>query len=170
MNNKLQTWALVAEIVGGIAIVISLVFVGLQVRMGAQETAINTSVIRTQAYQDLTAQLLEISSFTINDAELYKALNDAQCGNEAPEEVYPLSTLFIFYVRHADMAHYMYREGLIDEERLIQASRVLTQNISNTPRFRGQWRGMSPSFNPDFVAFVNSQITEPFTPQCEQSI
>jgi len=51
MKEKLQEYALVAEIIGGVAIVISLVFVGVQVSQTAEETATNTTAIRASAYQ-----------------------------------------------------------------------------------------------------------------------
>jgi hypothetical protein len=48
---KLEKWALVAEIVSAIAIVLSLIFVGLQVRQGASATALNTRAIEVAAYK-----------------------------------------------------------------------------------------------------------------------
>jgi len=38
MKEKLQEYALIAEIISGIAIVISLVFVGIQIQQGTEET------------------------------------------------------------------------------------------------------------------------------------
>ena len=49
-TTKLQKWALVAEVLGGIAIVITLVFLVL-------ETRANTNAIQVQTYQSLTAEL-----------------------------------------------------------------------------------------------------------------
>ena len=34
-NKSLQNWALVAEIIGGIAVVLSLIFVGLQIQQSS---------------------------------------------------------------------------------------------------------------------------------------
>ena len=47
---KLQEWALFAEVLGGIAIVITLIFLVL-------ETRANTNAIQVQTYQSLTAEL-----------------------------------------------------------------------------------------------------------------
>ena len=54
---KLERWALIAEIVGGVAIVLSLIFVGLQVRQSAEQTALNTDAIRADAIQSLVGQI-----------------------------------------------------------------------------------------------------------------
>ena len=42
MKEKLQEYALIAEIISAIAIVLSLIFVGLQVRQGSEATDANT--------------------------------------------------------------------------------------------------------------------------------
>ena len=47
MKEKLQEYALLAEIFSAIAVVLSLIFVGLQIRQGAEETAANTAAIRS---------------------------------------------------------------------------------------------------------------------------
>lgn len=61
-KTKLQEWALVAEVLGGIAIVITLIFLVL-------ETRATTNAIQTQTYQTLTAELNDIrieKSKTVN--------------------------------------------------------------------------------------------------------
>ena len=45
-SEKLQTWALIAEVVGGLAVVVTLIFVGLEMRA-------NTNAIQAQTYQEL---------------------------------------------------------------------------------------------------------------------
>jgi hypothetical protein len=50
LKEKLQEYALVAEIIGGIAIVCSLPFVGVQIRQSAKVSEIN-------AYQELISRL-----------------------------------------------------------------------------------------------------------------
>jgi hypothetical protein len=54
MREKLQEYALIAEIIGGIAIVASLIFVGFQVQQTADETALNTRQMQAMAFQDLS--------------------------------------------------------------------------------------------------------------------
>jgi len=52
-NDYLQKWALIAEIVGGFAVVLTLIFLIL-------ETRENTNAIKAQTYQMLTAELNEV--------------------------------------------------------------------------------------------------------------
>jgi len=70
MKEKLQEYALVAEIIGGVAIVISLVFVGVQVSQTAEETATNTTAIRASAYQELTTQILNINNLRAENPDI----------------------------------------------------------------------------------------------------
>ena len=47
MKEKLQEYALLAEVISAIAIVISLIFVGFQINQGNLETALNTKAIQS---------------------------------------------------------------------------------------------------------------------------
>jgi len=53
MKEKLQEYALVAEIISAVAIVLSLIFVGVQVQQGAEETAANTGALRSQVRESM---------------------------------------------------------------------------------------------------------------------
>jgi hypothetical protein len=50
-KERLQEYALIAEIIGAIAIVVSLVFVGRQIQQSADETALNTKAIQASIRQ-----------------------------------------------------------------------------------------------------------------------
>ena len=49
-SRRLQVFGIWAEIVSAAAVVVSLVFVGLQVRQTAEETSLNTEITRAAAY------------------------------------------------------------------------------------------------------------------------
>ena len=53
MKEKLQEYALIAEIISALAIVVSLIFVGLQVRQGSETTVANTEAIRSQVRESM---------------------------------------------------------------------------------------------------------------------
>ena len=58
MKGKLQEYALIAEILGGIAIVVSLIFVGFQITDGNRETRAATTQAVLEAEMLFQAQLL----------------------------------------------------------------------------------------------------------------
>lgn len=58
MKGKLQEYALISEILGGIAIVVSLIFVGFQITDGNRETRAATTQAVLEAEMLFQAQLL----------------------------------------------------------------------------------------------------------------
>ena len=62
LKEKLQEYALIAEIIGGIAIVCSLIFVGVQIRQNSEVSEIN-------AYQELTSQITLINTLRVQNAD-----------------------------------------------------------------------------------------------------
>jgi|GEM_PF-3411427 len=121
-SEQLQKWALVAEIIGGLAVVLSLVFVALEIRQSSEETATNTKAISVSAYQDLIAQIIDINSAVMNDEELADILRRGQEGtidsSTEPNDAERFRRYQINVRRHADLACFQYRQGIIDQERL----------------------------------------------------
>lgn len=70
MKEKLQEYVLIAEIIGGMAIVGSKIFVGLQVRQTAHETALNTRQMQPAVFQDLQNKIIELNILDATDPGL----------------------------------------------------------------------------------------------------
>ena len=68
---KLEKWALIAEIIGGIAIVLSLVFVGIEIRR-------NTNAAYAATYDQILADHIDIN---LAEANSLSTLNFAKSGN-----------------------------------------------------------------------------------------
>lgn len=117
----LSDWASIAEIVGACAIVVSLVFVGLQIRQEAEETALNTRAIAVGAFQDLTEQISRLNSLIVENprlAELIQRLETGQnFGHDSIEKIQLRSYLIIVF-RHGELAYRQYRNDLIDKSSL----------------------------------------------------
>ena len=103
MKDKLQEYALIAEIISAICIVLSLIFVGLQVRQGAEETAANTAAIQSTVRQSL----MEADK----DLLLFAAGNPQVATRIEPDLAYHVA-----YIR--TRFHYWneYKAGLLDDE------------------------------------------------------
>ena len=125
--SKLKKWALVAEIVGGAAVVLSLIFLGLEVRRGSEETVLNTQAMEVNAYQDLISQIMQINNAFLTSpqlAELWSRLENCREFN-SEAEVVQINRYLVSVVRHGDMAYYQYEKGLIDGSRLNSALGIL---------------------------------------------
>ena len=62
MNQKLSDWASIAEILGAVAIVISLVFVGFQISDGNRETRAATTQAALDAEMAFQAELMRYAN------------------------------------------------------------------------------------------------------------
>ena len=159
-NQNLQRWALIAEIIGGIAVVFSLVFVGLEVRQSSEETALNTRAIEVNAYQDLIAQIILLNSLFIGDpalSELWASTYDCE-ELESRADYDQLIRYFLSVRRHGDMAYHQYELGLITEERLNNALGILIEHVSDNYVARYYWNNIESSS--PFTVHVNKLIED----------
>lgn len=154
---KLEKWALIAEVVSAIAIVLSLIFVGLQVQQGAEETALNTRAIQMNAYQDLTSQLSELNAAVIaypHVANLYQRVVVEGEQLQSSLEYQQIRAYFLMAYRQGEMAFRQFQSGLIDEAGLI-AMLVPVRVYIETPMGGEIWRSHT-SLEPSYKEFVDS--------------
>ena len=64
-SEKLKSWALIAEIIGGIAVIVTLVFLVV-------ETRENTNALKAQTYQDLMQQVNNFREIILNNKQRYE--------------------------------------------------------------------------------------------------
>ena len=157
MKGKLQDYALLAEIVSAIAVVTSLIFVGIQVNQSNIETAFQTEVIQNSAYQDLVGQITEINLLIMGNEEFADLLERASDGEEIDRvgrrQLYVLLTTTF---RHGELAYRQYDSQLIDEKSLVSLLNPLI-SLLNSPEARQSWKVFSSNLNQDFVNFVNKE-------------
>jgi len=161
MNNEnLQKWALIAEIIGGAAIVISLAFVGWQINQGSNETAQNTKALETNAYQELISQISSMNMLIIQDAEFADIFNRMMNGEQPKngierERVYAFVSLNI---RHGDMAYKQYQNGLIDENSLNSILSPLIAFLLQMEAAGPRWNILKNILNSEYVQHVDKRI------------
>ena len=112
VKEKLQQYALIAEIVSAVAIVLSLIFVGVQVRMSAQETAANSVAIEGSVRQAMLDSDLSL---------LIKSIDYPYLANPTAKELNELESnqLFAFmigYTRTRETYWLQFNNNLLDEE------------------------------------------------------
>jgi hypothetical protein len=155
---KLERWALIAEILSAVAVVVSLIFVGLQVRQGADETALNTKAIQTSAYQDLAAQISNLNVVLIENPELIELIERVRAGEELSSAVESrqVSSFVLNVFRHGEMAYIQYENGLIDEPSMV-AMLSPVQFMLNVEYGREVWTatGGREGLNPRFISYVD---------------
>ena len=155
MKDKLQEYALLAEIFSALAVVASLIFVGFQIQQQSKETALNTRAIETAAYQDLIEQIGLINTLVIENGEFAKIRLAGLTGIEFenPEDSGRFDSYVNLVVRHGDLAHRQFKNGLINDGDLKSVLTPLIFMLSR-PRFRTRWEGLIPGLNPEYVEYV----------------
>jgi len=156
---KRENWKNLMEAVGGVAIVASLIFVGMETRNSTIQAELTTRAIEITAYQDLIDNISDMNALTIENEYvarlMYKSLNSAE--ELTPLEAFRLSRAFYLRFRHGDMAYFQYERGAIDEDRLRSVLRPL--NLGN-PTTRKFWEQNQENFTMGYRDYLNALIAE----------
>jgi hypothetical protein len=154
MKSKLTDWASMAEIIGAFAVVISLIYVGVQVNDSA-------SAVRSASANDANVAVqnwyLQIGS----DAQTSKVFYDGMISKE------PLPThdefQFLMMFHGAFLAfqnsYLIAAEGTIDVELLnaLTGAIVLVKDLPGTKRY---WRQRKSTFHSAFVSYVDELLSQ----------
>ena len=151
MKRSLQDWANLAEIIGGAAIILSLVFVGLQLSE-------NSKQVRSETAHNVTAGLQTWYNGLGVSAQ---ASANWRKGMTAPQELSPDEAVQFLMAVHSVMFIYqtMYflgTEGTLDEEMNRAMSSALRAAVP-APGFTWYWNQRSGYFTNEFQSLI-SQI------------
>jgi hypothetical protein len=141
----------ISEAVGVSAVVVSLVYLAIQVREQSRETRIASSYELTSAFRETISWLTdpqnaEVALAASSDIE---QLTDAQR--------LQFNTFCIQYFRVWEQAHYQYSEGRLDESTW---QSILSQfrDVVSVDAFRTVWAMRKHVFRAEFSEFVNTML------------
>ena len=150
----LSDWAKVAEIAAAVGVIISLVFVGFELRSStaATEAATRQAVIRN----DMQYLALQIDS---------SVLAVASTKRRAGEELTALEVDQLVREQYINFAsfHYSYREyqrGALDAESWRRHENIARKVIQNGDYAKMMWARKREGFTPEFRALVDSFLAE----------
>ncbi len=109
MKEKLQEYALIAEIIGGIAIVLSLIFVGVQIQQSSNAAKAQTRTTLTQIAHEMIA-----TQMTPEWADIDKAISEGKGLTDEQQRTFVINT--IMQLRTAENVFYQHRVGTFDDE------------------------------------------------------
>ena len=153
----------IAELLGAVGVIASLVYLATQIRQSREQMGHNTQALRAGTYQQLRREIEELIhgymkvpgfSETIRSGMAdYHQLDDAK----AFEFNFWIAGLMGGY----DNAYYQYRVGLLDEERW-QTQRSGVATFFASPGVVQWWRTGTamPTVSPEFVALVSEILGE----------
>ncbi len=147
-------WQVIRESLAILAVIASLIFVGIEVQQ-------NTAATRGQTRQDLTALNQEWLTLLTADKEFAELFTRAwvRGGNVKPEEETRVEMMMILQFRRQENVFFQYQEGLVDESAL-KSYGLHHYNLEwfTRPRFKTWWSRWRSAFHPEFAKFIEAGV------------
>jgi hypothetical protein len=142
----------IGEFVGAIAVILSLVYLGVQIRQ-------NTRTVRASTYQDIVRLVQEIDLLLASDPELNRIW---VAGRRDPaklddDEQRRFSTLIVIFYRNLENAYYQRQNKLIDE-RIYRAWVGYSLRLSSQPGMLQWWHWHRGLLSEEFQRFVEREL------------
>ena len=142
------------ELLGGVAVVASLVYLAIQIRQNTRTVRGSTLHHNTDLWSSMFLRLAEPDA-----AQAYVA------GMSASPDIRPLHyTQFFFICRAMFLAfenqYFQMRQGVLDPETYAAYQRSISTQFLAFPGFRVWWRQSRSVFSPSFVAHIDAMIAD----------
>ena len=139
----------IGDLLGGAAVVASLIFVGLQIRS-------STNVARAAARQAVSDSVVKYSQLGIDNDALTrvfsKQLTRESFDAEERTQIFKLASI---EARTFENIHYQYKQGLLEKEEWIGHREALKHRfVSTSPSseiWKEYWQAMKSTYSADFV-------------------
>jgi len=149
-----QQWKDIFEGIGFVAIIGSLIFVGIESRNSTRQAALTTQALEITAYQELMTNIEELNTLAIQNEHAASILARVWDETEVLEILGERRALFLMF-RHGDMAYFMYERGAISEDRLRSALRPIPLT---SQRSRDFWNQYKNSFTTEYQNYIDNMI------------
>ena len=149
MNQKLSNWASIAEIVSGVAVLVTLIFLIVGIRE-------NTETVRASSYDSILGEINDMTLVVVQDERLSqvwrKHAANADVELDEDEEWIMLALLRIVY-RSYEKAYFARDSGTLGE---VEYSRFARQACGhmNDPNARDLWDEIASILTEDYSAYV----------------
>lgn len=149
---RLGDWAHIAEIIGATAVVVSLIFVGLQISQ-------NTAATRASASQAVHSAFADWYQSVQSDPDLLslstRGMQDY--GSLSPTEKSQFIALFMSFSLDTQDAFYKWRDGSLDPE-LWRTWELVSMNLYSTPGGKAFWKERSYLFADSYRDFIQNDL------------
>ena len=142
----------IGEIVGAIAVVVTLGYLAVQIRQ-------NTRSVRASTYQSITSFIAEMNRVVEENPDLARIIRVGalDLSQLSPDERIRFAGNMSTRFRHYENLYYQYRTGMLDERQFEGFRRLFSWHL----RFAGTaawWTGAAAYYSDDFVAYVGSLL------------
>jgi hypothetical protein len=151
-----------AEATGFIAIIASLVFVGIESRNSTKQSMLTTQALEITAYQALMSNINDVNTLSLESPIAAEAMAKVWSDEAFDAEHFQLERVLYILFRHGDLAFYMFERGAIDEDRLRSA---ISPVPINTEVGRDFWERRKGSFTQNYRNYLDDQIVADSAPK-----
>ena len=142
------------EGIGFVAIVASLVFVGIESRNSTKQAILTNQALEIASYQELMTNIEAINTLAVESEAAASVLSEIWGETGDLNRFRQTRALYNLY-RHGDMAYFMYERGAIGEDRLLSALAPLPLD---TQIGRDFWDEHKHSFTGSYTNFIDELI------------
>ena len=151
---SLQDLGSIGEFFGGLAVLVSLVYLALQIRQ-------NTTSVRAATSASVSESLSSFSETIISHPELarlwFQGIGEYDSLEDQARHQFGLALLT--YMRRVENAFYQHARGFVDPDHWQTTERLLTRMMSN-PGVLRWWSESKSRFSDRFVEFVERHISD----------
>jgi hypothetical protein len=156
MNLKLSDWADISQIVSGLAVVITLVFLIFEIRD-------NTSVTRASVYERSADRLIELRNQTLNDPEITQLFQAYIAGNLegiTGVDAFRLGQLVLNTFQIYEQAYFAEQYGLLGPAEWSRFERQICVSYARLPLSADISASVSRLMTEEFLAFMAETCRE----------
>jgi hypothetical protein len=151
----------IAELLGAIGVIASLVYLATQIRQSREQMSQNTQALRAGTYQQLRHELYEAWHSHMMSPGRSKVIQSGMRDFHQldDESAFQFTFWVVGVMKGYDNACYQYRTGLLDEDRW-HLERSDLEGFLESPGVAQWWKSTSRRFSPDFAALVEEILDE----------
>ena len=156
MKERLQDYALVAEIISAIAVVLSLLYVGYQIQQNTAERRLESVHAITSGYRE------QAKIYVTNEAPriMWHKILDGEELTKAEVDLFG-DTLYS-HLMLLEETYYRTQEGYLDQELLDAKMALVELMILLSPQTRSSYENSKRTgiYTPSFIAWLDDQLNQ----------
>ena len=149
----------IAELLAAIGVILSLVYLAAQIKLGANQTEQNTKAVRASVYHELLGQIAAINADVVRFPDLAELIVRTRSGSEEPTEAERLRLRLMTTnsLRHQLYAFRMWEDGFISDEQWSELKSFLPR-VMNSSVARQEWPRLRKQYPKAFQALVDEAV------------
>ncbi len=152
----------ISQIVAVVAILASLIFVGIQVRQNSEQIKANTRSIKATSHHAVTDSFNAINTLIVGDPKVARLWRLGMAGAEGLDDDERASVAFMMlaYMRIFETLYYQYTNGTLDKKLFDAELKTLKWTVTENPGFLAWWAVNPIALSDEFRAFIDGLIRD----------